>query len=64
MCELSLVPYDAPNADMVTDQLWHHYAIAPWATDVSVSVIRITISEAQLRKIKQQFRLEGGTLQK
>ena len=29
MCELSRVPHDAPNAAMVGDTAWDHYAIVP-----------------------------------
>ena len=29
MCELCRVPHDAPNADMVTNPVWDHYAIMP-----------------------------------
>ena len=29
MCELSRVPHDAPNAAMVSDTAWDHYAIVP-----------------------------------
>ena len=30
MCELSRVPHDAPDAHMVNDPNWDHYAIIPW----------------------------------
>ena len=29
ICELSRVPHDAPNADMVVGSAWDHYAIVP-----------------------------------
>ena len=33
-CELCRIPYDAPNADMVADPAWNHYAIIPWMADL------------------------------
>ena len=30
ICEISRIPHDAPNSNMVVDSQWDHYAIVPW----------------------------------
>ena len=41
-CELCRIPYDAPNADMVADPAWNHYAIIPWLVIIILSLSMLT----------------------